>query len=66
MEGTLLLFAILETRNLLKSSENEVLKLVGCLVENYEEISSGPILNEIPRLRRFLQAANVPEEVALK
>jgi len=43
-----------------------VLKLVGCLVGNYEEISAGDMLNEIPRLRRFIQAANVPEEVALK
>ena len=66
MEGISLRFAILETRNLLKSSETEVLKLVGCLVENYEEISSADMLNEIPRLRRFLQAANVPEEVTLK
>ena len=39
---------------------------MGCLVDNYEEISSGDMLNEIPRLRGFLQAANVPKEVALK
>ena len=62
MEGISLRFAILETRNLLKSSETEVLKLVGCLVENYEEISSGDMLNEIPCLRRFLQVANAPEK----
>ncbi|XP_065562425.1 uncharacterized protein LOC136028510 [Artemia franciscana] len=66
MEEISLRFAILETRNLLKSSEIEVLKLVGCLVNKYEEISLGDILNEIPPLRRFLQAANHLEEVALK
>ena len=51
---------------MLKNLSTEGLNLVGYLVENYEEMSPGDMLNEIPRLRRFLQVANVPKEVALK
>lgn len=66
MEDISLRFAILETGNLLKSSETELPKLVSSFVDTYKEISSEDMINEIPRMRRLLQAANVSEEEALK
>ncbi|XP_044765379.1 uncharacterized protein LOC123321713 [Coccinella septempunctata] len=66
MEEISLRFAILKSKNLLKSSETELPELVGNLVSNYEEMSTEDMLKEIPRLRRFLQAAYVPEKEAVK
>lgn len=58
-------FAVLEPRNLITTSEKELPMIVKCLIDNYDEISEDGILAEIPRLRRFLQAANVPKEESL-
>ncbi|GBM62444.1 hypothetical protein AVEN_180854-1 [Araneus ventricosus] len=56
-------FPALEPSNLLETSKTELSKYIFS-VENYNELSADGILAEIPRLRRFLKAAKVPNVVS--
>ncbi|GBL85666.1 hypothetical protein AVEN_193126-1 [Araneus ventricosus] len=57
-------FAVLEPRNLIENSETELPKFEQSLIENYYELSANSILTEIPHIRRFPKAVNIPKEVS--
>nr|CAH7750126.1 unnamed protein product [Callosobruchus chinensis] len=65
METILLRLSVLDPNNLIKTAESELAELVKHLVEKYDELSEDDMVKEILRLRRFLQAANVPNEKSL-
>ncbi|KAJ8870049.1 hypothetical protein PR048_029060 [Dryococelus australis] len=57
MESILARFTVLDPKNMITTSEDELPQLLQNLVVNYDELSEDGILREIPRLRRHLQAA---------
>ncbi|KAJ8889261.1 hypothetical protein PR048_008759 [Dryococelus australis] len=66
MENISALFAVLDSKNLITTSEDILPQLIQNIVVNYDELFEDGILREIPLLRRHLQAAEVSKEDSLK